>query len=229
MCGATRADVRLTMARHHGTAGGALIGRLVVLAALILALGFGGFFIMRSFVPALAPLAPFIGVLLTVGLLRDRAMQRKIVAVGRGAIGEVTVGTALGHLPSGWRGFHDVQLEGENIDHVVVSNRGVFSVEVKNYSGHVAVNGGDIFRNGHRQPKILPQVRRQRAKLMHLVGVDVQPILVFVGIDVGDHRVGRVIVTSTDRLTPTLLGHTEQKLTLQEGYRIFAVLEALTA
>jgi hypothetical protein len=217
------------MARHHGTAGGALMGQLAALGAVVLALGIGAYLLIRWFVPAWAPLAPFVGILLALALMRDPTIMRKFVAVGRGAIGEVTVGAALAQLPSGWRVFHDVQLDGENVDHVVVSNRGVFSVEVKNYSGNIVISGGDIFRNGRRLVTVVPQVRRQREKLMQLVGVDVQPLLIFVGIDAGDHRLGRIIVTSTDRVASALVSHTEQRLTLQEGYRIFSVLDTLTS
>ena len=81
--------------------------------------------------------APIAGLWAFVAILRSRSFKREFVAKARGAIGETTVGRALHRLPAGWRVFHDVQLDRENIDHVVVSNWGVFTIEVKKDSGEM--------------------------------------------------------------------------------------------
>ncbi|MCH1928547.1 NERD domain-containing protein, partial [Shewanella sp. C31] len=61
--------------------------------------------------------------------LQDKEVERTGVATTRGYLGEAHVGRFRAELPSTWRVFHDVDLGGENADHVVVGPPGVFNVE----------------------------------------------------------------------------------------------------
>jgi Nuclease-related domain len=80
-------------------------------------------------------------------------VRKRNRALRLGEDGEKAVGQYLEHLRShGCRVFHDIVGEGFNIDHVVVSLRGIFVIETKTYSkwgrGVVEFNGERILVNG---------------------------------------------------------------------------------
>ena len=108
------------------------------------------------------------------------------------------MGALLEALPEGWRVFHDVELEGENADHVVVGPPGVFSVEVKHYAGRVVARPDGLFVNGRRQDRIVRQAWRQAHMLEAWLGVEVQPVLVFVGSEVEGARAGPLPVLTPE-------------------------------
>jgi hypothetical protein len=88
-----------------------------------------------------------------IGVLTSRILRRKTDerAWSQGAHGEQIVGWFLGHLPEGWHVFHDVPVgeRGANIDHVVVSRAGVFTLNTKNLRGRVSVSARSFRVNGY--------------------------------------------------------------------------------
>jgi protein-tyrosine phosphatase len=217
------------MARQHGTPGRTLVQSILGLMLLPATVGLGAYLIFGAMSPALRFAAPLVGFFAVVMVLRSRSFERAFVAKARGAIGENAVGRALQRLPTGWRAFHDVRLDGENVDHVVVSNRGVFSIEVKNYSGKVKIGTAGIIAHGQRNDRIVLQAQRQAHRLRTLLGVDVQPLLVFVGRDVAVTAMGTLTVMGDSGLVPWLLRRTERALDLETGRRVFTTLESLVA
>lgn len=217
------------MARQHGIAGRTLKIRLWILAGTVIAIGVIVTLVLRNVHPLLTPFAPVAGLFVVTKMLQDRKLSKELVAKGRGAIGEDRVGRALAKLPTGWRLFHDVQLDGENADHVVVGNRGVFSIEVKNYSGTIKVEPRGVVTRGKRNDAIVRQAHRQSHKLRELLGVEVQPVLVFVGVDLPPTRSGKLPVMDESHLVEHLLGQTERWLDLEEGRRVMGVLEGRVA
>lgn len=97
------------------------------------------------------------------------AMRKRLERLRLGRDGERVVGQLLGHLRSqGCLVFHDIIGDGFNIDHVVVSTRGLFVIETKTYSkpahgkpeahfdGHrLLVNGREHDRSGVQQVRAL--------------------------------------------------------------------------
>ena len=102
----------------------------------------------------------------------------------KGMQGERRLGRELHKLPDGWRVWHDLDLGGENIDHVVASAKGVFVVEVKNYSGSVLATPKALYTHGNKKPNddVTRQVWRQVHKLKEQLGGQyIKPLLVFLG------------------------------------------------
>jgi hypothetical protein len=217
------------MARHVGMPGRTLLLAVVGLVMVPVATGLGVYLLLGAVSPVLRIAAPIAGLWAFATVLRSRPFEKELVAKARGAIGETTVGRALHRLPTGWRVFHDVQLDGENIDHVAVSSRGVFTIESKNYSGRIKVGPAGLYTHGERDDKTVRQAWRQAHRLRNLLGVDVQPVLVFVGRDFGTTRVGTLPVMTADALVPYLLRRSEPTLDLEIGRRVFTVLESLVA
>lgn len=94
---------------------------------------------------------PFIG----YGVYRFIPFRRRLRDLQLGLEGEKYVGQALEELRSkGCHIFHDVQCDGFNIDHVVVSPHGIFAIETKTRSkplrGSVVVryDGQRVWVNG---------------------------------------------------------------------------------
>ncbi|WP_022799283.1 nuclease-related domain-containing protein [Thermus islandicus] len=211
------------MAREIGKAGKTLSRKLWRLAAVIAGFGLGVWLLVKLFVPWMGALALPLAFLAVVRLLEDKDVEREVVAKARGYLGESQVGRILARLPLGWRVFHDVDLGGENADHVVVGPPGVFNVEVKNYSGPVEVRPEGLWVRGSRRDDLVRQAWRQAHKLQELLGVEVQPVLVFVGRRLKG-EVGRLPVLGEEDLLSYLKAQ-PYRLAFEEARKLMAVLE----
>ena len=78
---------------------------------------------------------------------------------------ESRVGRALRGLPAAWRVFHDVDLGDEILEHVVAGPRGVFNIEVKDYSGAVVANSRGLHTHGHRNNGPVEMAMRRAGRL----------------------------------------------------------------
>lgn len=141
------------------------LGTLGVLAVLTTVLG-------RAF-GLHSPL--FIGSELAL-LITMFAVSRYVLPVvdrhDRGAAGEEHVGGLLDELTDdGWNIVHDASFGRGNVDHIVLSTAGVFTVETKSRQGPVRV------RTIHGA--ILRQAQDQRETLERVTGERAEPLVVF--------------------------------------------------
>jgi hypothetical protein len=188
------------MSIRHGTAGKTLRNKLLILMAFLLIVGVGGYLLIRLFVPLLAPAAPILAFFLVARMLGSKEVSRTVRALGKGYLGELTVAKHLEQLPTGWRVFHDLDLGGENVDHLVIGPAGIFNVEVKNYSGRVIATPKGLYNKGQRQDEVVKQAWRQSHRLKEIFGVEVKPILVFVGDQLEGDQVGKLPVKRPEEL-----------------------------
>lgn len=123
-----------------------------------------------------------------VGLLRP---SRSEVAWGKGASGERRVGRVLDGLRRhGVSVLHDRTIPGSraNIDHLVVTSAGVFTVETKRYTGKLEARArsGQVWINYRNRTNLLDQARRQAQAVADALtgdgfpGVPVTSVLCFV-------------------------------------------------
>jgi hypothetical protein len=90
----------------------------------------------------------------------------------RGATAEEHVGSLLETLPAQeWRVIHDASLGRGNIDHILIGPAGVFTVETKSHPGPVRV--------GRVHGATIRQAQAQRKAVERVVGLNVEPLLVF--------------------------------------------------
>ncbi|MDD4623345.1 MAG: nuclease-related domain-containing protein [Kiritimatiellae bacterium] len=83
-----------------------------------------------------------------------------IKAFFKGARGEEAVAALLADLSDGYHVFHDFDLSGCSVDHVVVGDNGVFAVETKCWAGKVELIDGELLVDGARPDRSpLSQVR----------------------------------------------------------------------
>lgn len=147
-------------------------------------------------------------------LLSKLAPSQREFAWDKGAEGEERVGANLDALATDTtRVLHDRLMPGSraNIDHLVVSPAGVWTVETKYYKGRVEVRRGRELRvNGRDRSKLVAQARRQaeavQKKLTSAGHADVVvlPVLCFVGAEwpllFPPRKVGDVRLVSPRRL-----------------------------
>lgn len=125
-------------------------------------------------------------------------MAAELVALGRaeesrswsvGAEGEELAASLFAGLPVGWTVLHDVPVgvQGANVDHVLISRAGVFTVNTKHHlDADVAVYGGQTYVRGFEVDHVIKadrEGRRASLLLSQATGmfVPVFPILLFVG------------------------------------------------
>lgn len=209
-----------------------------VMAAAAIAFGCGyfvvavlpgaAFAVFEPIVPGIAEKAPQVpvGLGVSLGLLLAFTSTWSLTrpqmgesAWKKGAMGEELVGRRLDSLRSqGVAVVHDVPFPGSraNIDHVVVSPHGVFTIETKAYRGRLEVRnrGTQLWVAGRDRSNLLAQALRQaeavrdalsRAGLGH---VPVAPILCFVGTQVSPfarRNAGGVELTTLRRLPQLIL------------------------
>lgn len=176
------------MAKQHGIAGEWARVRGTVLSLWPL---FLSFVLLGAFLSALVSGAyPWLfGALFVASLIAVATYWRKglrrVESFFRGARGEERVANVLADLPDGYHVFHDFVAGSEHVDHVVAGPAGVFSVETKNWNGHVEIEDGHILANGAlptRDPAAQAQheADQVRSRLKGLgFEVTVRPIVCF--------------------------------------------------
>ena len=147
-----------------------------------------------------APPAPVAVTSVAIGvtayaLFRGAPLYRKAKHYKLGLSGEKAVGEYFDRLrANGYRVYHDIPGDGWNIDHVIISTRGIYTIETKTrskppigeakiiFSGNaVSVDGGPQDERPIRQS--LAQARQLRTILKEATGRDfpVQPVVVYPG------------------------------------------------
>ena len=122
-------------------------------------------------------------------------IRRKLESLRLGRDGEKAVAEMLNfYREAKMKVFHDIVGDDFNIDHVVVSTRGVFLIETKTYSKpmkgktEILYTGKKIIKNGYTlNDDILVQVKASKKWIEELIEdlttkkVSVQPVVVFPG------------------------------------------------
>jgi hypothetical protein len=97
-------------------------------------------------------LVVFIGILYGVKAMGDKAeaytYADRALDARRGAVAEEVVGNLLGELPAGYFVVHDFVAKRGNIDHIIVSTKGILTVETKSHRGVVSCEGDLLKRDG---------------------------------------------------------------------------------
>ncbi len=175
-------------------------------------------------------------VLLIVFLLLVFA-RRKHVFISPGNSGEFKVSLILSQLPDEYHVFDDVYLEtngrSSQIDHVVISQYGIFVIETKNYSGSVYgsenaenwtqyLNGDDYkFRNPIKQNQSHVWAIKDT---LHIAPSSIIPIVVFLnGADLRCNTTSAVLYTG--QLRNYILSHKTIAFTFDGVERLSQRLE----
>jgi hypothetical protein len=153
--------------------------------------------------------------------VRIRRYKHQIRVLKQGRDGEKAVGQYLDVLrEKGYRVFHDVVGEGFNIDHVLIGENGIFSIETKTISkpvrgqAEVSYDGENVTINGlvpDRNPVL--QAKAQSTWLHNLIKestgrtVTVKPVLLYPGWFVSKQPKGAQVWVLNPKSLPAFLEH----------------------
>jgi hypothetical protein len=117
----------------------------------------------------------FWSISLVYAAIRLKSWKKKLKAYRTGLEGERYIGAVLEYFRvKGAEVFHDISFENKfNIDHLIISRRGIFVIETKNYStkdGHVInLEKGKLLINGHDHSEIYRKVDSYASHLAGLI------------------------------------------------------------
>ena len=158
-----------------------------------------------------------------------RGFMAKANRLKQGRDGEKIVGQYLDNLKaSGYRVFHDIVCDGFNIDHVVICEHGLFTIETKTYSkpgsgrSEVNVNGDQITVNGFTTEKIVHQAKAEadwlRQLLLETTGEThpIRPVVLFPEWYVNSSQASPDIWVLNPKALPTFIANTPKLLSKQQ-------------
>ena len=168
-------------------------------ALFILIIMYAGIYFYTKSVKAIATLGlpvtlvVFVGVLYWIKAMGDKAnaIADRALDARRGAVAEEAVGNLLGELPAGYFVVHDFGTTRGNIDHIVVSSKGILTVETKSHKGVVTRGGEMLKRDGKPFEKdFIKQAWAEAYSIRDLLteegvcNLRPQPVIVFTDADV---------------------------------------------
>jgi hypothetical protein len=163
--------------------------------------------------------------------LRIRMYKRKIRLLRQGRDGERAVGQYLEALrEKGYRVFHDVCGENFNIDHVIIGEGGIFSIETKTISkpakGHAEVcyDGEKILVNGFSpDDDPITQAKAQAGWLKELIGEStgkifkIRPVVLYPGWFISKQPKGAEVWVLNPKNLSAFLEHENSELSPEDA------------
>lgn len=165
----------------------------------------------------------------------DRYSKRALNA-RRGAVAEEAVGNLLEELPAGYFVVHDFVSKIGNIDHIVISRKGILTVETKSHKGVVSCEGNMLKREGQPFEKdFINQAWAEAFSLRDLLashGISEpkpQPVILFANAYVQVRQQVRGVEIVSRRDFPVYLKRLPNRISAGEAEKIFEVLKSSQA
>ena len=170
-----------------------------VAALFFLLIMFVGIYFYNKNVKTIATLGLPVALVVFVGIMYWlKAMSAKVDSYSeraldarRGAVAEEAVGNRLGELPAGFFVVNDFVSKRGNIDHIVISTKGILTVETKSHMGVVSCEGEMLKRDGEPFEKdFIKQAWAEAYSIRDLLtekgvcNLRPQPVIVFTDADV---------------------------------------------
>ena len=191
-------------------------------ALFILIIMYAGIYYYTKSVKVIATLGFPVALVVFVGMIHwIKALGGKAEAVAdraldarRGAVAEEAVGNLLGDLPAKFCVVNDFSSKRGNIDHIVISTKGILTVETKSHKGAVTCEGEMLKRDGKPFEKdFIKQAWAEAYSIRDLLtekgvcNLRPQPVIVFTEADVQvKEKVRGVKIIGSKDLHPFLEG-----------------------
>ena len=212
------------------------------LAALfILIILFVGIYFYNKSVKTIATLGlpvalvVFVGIIYWIKAMGDKAdaIADRALDARRGAVAEEDVGNLLGELPAGYFVVHDFVSKRGNIDHIVISTKGILTVETKSHRGVVTCEGEMLKRDGKPFEKDFIKQAWAQAYFIRILltrhGISApkpQPVLLFANADVQVRQQVRGVEIISRRYLPVYLERLQNRMAAKEAEKIFEILKS---
>ena len=161
----------------------------------------------------------------------DRYSKRALDA-RRGAVAEEDVGNLLGELPAEYFVVNDFEMKRGNIDHIVISTKGILTIETKSHRGVVSCEGEMLKRDGKPFEKdFIKQGWREALSIRDLLtshGISApkpQPMLLFANAEVRVRKQVRGVEIISRWYLPLYLDRLPKRITAKEAEKIFEILK----
>ena len=174
------------------------------------------------------------GFLYWVKAMGDKAdvLSKRALDARRGAVAEEDVGNLLRELPAGYFVVHDFALKRGNIDHIVISTKGILTIETKSHRGVVTCEGEMLKRDGKPFEKdFIKQGWREALSIRDLLtshGISApkpQPVLLFANADVKVRQQVRGVEIVSQRYFPVYLQRLQTRMGAKEAEKISEILK----
>ncbi|MGA7106007.1 MAG: nuclease-related domain-containing protein [Candidatus Deferrimicrobiaceae bacterium] len=151
----------------------------------------------------------------------------------KGASAEEKVGKILDSLLEGNFIIHDFNSGRGNIDHVLVSPKGIFTLETKSRGGEITFNGEKLLQNGRPFPKdFISQawaechVVRDILAAWRIATPVAEPVILFSNAFVKVRGKAKGVEIISLKYLPKFLGCLPDRLTIPEAGRIYNRIKA---
>jgi hypothetical protein len=211
------------------------------LAALItLIVLFAGIYLYSKNSKTIATFGLLVALLIAGGFLywvkamgdKAEAYSKRALDARRGAVAEEAVGNLLGELPAGYFVVNDFELKRGNIDHIVISTKGILTIETKSHRGVVSCEGEMLKRDGKPFEKdFIKQGWREALSIGDLLashGISApkpQPLLLFSNADVRVRKQVRGVEIISRWFLPLYLERLPKRIAAKEVEKIFELLK----
>ena len=162
----------------------------------------------------------------------DRYSKRALDA-RRGAVAEEAVGSLLEELPAGYFVVHDFVSKIGNIDHIVISKKGILTVETKSHRGVVTCEGKMLKREGQPFEKdFIKQAWAEALSIRDLLAghgksePKPQPVILFTNAYVQVRQQVRGVEIVGRRYFPAYLKRLPNRISASEAEKIFEILKS---
>jgi hypothetical protein len=179
-------------------------------------------------------LVVFVGIIYWVKAMGDKAnaIADRALDARRGAVAEEDVGNLLGELPAGYFVVNDFVLKRGNIDHIVISTKGILTIETKSHKGVVSCEGEMLKRDGKPFEKdFIKQGWREALSIRDLLsshGISApkpQPVLLFANANVQVRKQVRGVEIISRQYLPTYLERLQNRMSAKDAEKIFDLLK----
>jgi hypothetical protein len=211
-----------------------------VAALITLTVLFAGIYLYSKNSKTIAALGLLVSLLIAGGFLywvkamgdKAEAYSRRAVNARQGAVAEETVGNLLGELPAGYFVVHDFVSKRGNIDHIVISPKGILTIETKSHRGVVSCEGEMLKRDGKPFEKDFIKQAWAQAYFIRILLIrhgisapEPQPVLLFANAYVQVRQQVRGVEIVSRRYLPAYLEQLQNRMTAKEAEKIFELLK----
>jgi len=179
-------------------------------------------------------LVVFVGIIYWIKAMggKAEAVADRALDARRGAVAEEAVGNLLADLPAKFYVVNDFVSKRGNIDHIIISTKGILIIESKSHKGVVTCEGEMLKRDGKPFEKdFIKQGWREALSIRDLLtthGISVptpQPLLLFANAEVQVRKQVRGVEIISRRYLPLYLERLQNRMSTKEAEKIFEILK----
>jgi hypothetical protein len=210
-------------------------------ALFVMIIMFAGIYLYSKNSKAIATLGIPVSLLVFVGIIywikamgaKADAYADRVLDARHGAVAEEAVGNLQGELPAGYFVVHDFVSKRGNIDHIVISTKGILTVETKSHRGVVTCEGALLQRD--EKPFEKDFIRQALVQAIYIQDIIArqnisapkpQPVIVFANANVQVRQQVRGVEVIRRRYFPAYLKRLPNRISAGDAEKIFEVLKS---